>query len=114
MAQEKTNPTNSHYDIALLGVWFGANYGSLLNGYSVYKILKKMNRTVLMVHKIGAIPNDREINGTHNARFVEKFYPDEDISPVYSFERLSELNNYCVILIFNCNNYYYLIVIFSI
>ena len=95
MAQEKTNPTNSHYDIALLGVWFGANYGSLLNGYSVYKILKKMNRTVLMVHKIGAIPNDREINGTHNARFVEKFYPDEDISPVYSFERLSELNNYC-------------------
>ena len=84
-----------HYDVAVLGVWFGANYGSVLNGYAVYKILKDMGLSVLMVHKINATPDDREIHGTHNAHFIEKFYPESAISPNYKFEELTKLNDIC-------------------
>lgn len=37
----------NHYDIALVGCWWGANYGSCLNGYAVYKILKSFDLSVL-------------------------------------------------------------------
>lgn len=116
MAIDKVDPIGKHYDVGVLGVWFGANYGSLLNGYAVYKLLNKMGKKVLMIHKIGAMPNDGEINGTHNARFIEKFYPDEDISPVYSYEHLSELNKYCDAFLtgsdqiwhYNINSYFHM------
>lgn len=84
-----------HYDVAVLGCWWGANYGSELNGYAVYKSLKAMGQSVLMVHKHIASENDWEFNGTHNARFIKKFYPEEDVSPVIPLSRLHELNQYC-------------------
>lgn len=116
MGIDKVKPIDKHYDVGVLGVWFGANYGSLLNGYAVYKILNKMGKKVLMIHKIGTTPNDGEIKGTHNARFIDKFYPDEDISPVYSYERLRELNDYCDAFLtgsdqiwhYNINSYFHM------
>lgn len=83
------------HDIGVVGVWFGANYGSLLNGYATYCILKSMGKSVLMIHKPGADKNDGEIHNTHNARFIEKFYPATDVSKLYKFENLSELNGIC-------------------
>ena len=94
MNLSKQYPEKKHYDVAVLSVWFGSNYGSLLNGFAVYKMLKSMNKSVLMINKIGAKPNDGEINGTLSARFIDEFYPEEEISPLYSYDRLKELNDY--------------------
>ena len=84
---------NNHYDTALLGIWWGSNYGSGLNGYAVYKTLKALGKSVLLVMKHNASENDWELADTHNGRFIRKFYPKEDVSPVIPFNRLHELNN---------------------
>lgn len=84
-----------HYDICIAGFWYGSNYGSLLNGYAMYRILKDYGKEVLMLQKPGTTENDPEIKSGHNVRFVEKYYDSEDISPVLSYERLPELNKIC-------------------
>jgi len=86
---------NKHYDIGVIGFWCGSNYGSLLNGYATYKIIKSFGYSPLMVSKINASANDKEMNNTHNAQFVKKFYDNDNISPNYSYERLRELNQLC-------------------
>lgn len=88
-----------HYDVGVVGCWWGANYGSCLNGYAVYKTLNDMGLSVLMIHKHNAKPDDWEIFNTHNERFIHKFYDKEDISPIVSFEALKELNGYCDIFL---------------
>lgn len=84
---------NNHYDAALIGIWWGSNYGSCLNGYAVYHVLKRLGLSVLLVNKHNASENDWELADTHNGRFMRKFYPPEDVSPVIPFNRLHELND---------------------
>lgn len=85
-----------HYDICLTGVWYGFNYGSLLNGYSAYRIFKDMGKSVLMLMKPGAPENDGELREEHhNMRFLRKYYHPDEISPALPFDRLHELNQYC-------------------
>lgn len=87
-----------HYDICIAGFWYGFNYGSLLNGYAEYKLLKDMGKEVLMLHKPLA-PNapaiDKEITEGHNVSFMEKYYDPEDISPRYTYDELKSLNKIC-------------------
>ena len=70
-----------HYDICIAGFWYGFNYGSLLNGYAEYKLLKDMWKEVLMLHKPLA-PNapaiDKEITEGHNVSFYEKLFTGND------------------------------------
>ena len=87
-----------HYDICVAGFWYGFNYGSLLNGYAEYKLLKNMGKEVLMLHKPiapGAPIIDREITEGHNVSFVNKYYDAEDISPRYTYYELKSLNEIC-------------------
>lgn len=84
-----------HYDICIAGFWYGSNYGSLLNGYAMYRVLKDYGKEVLMLQKPGASKNDEEIKTGHNVEFVKKYYDKEDISPVLPYEKLEELNNIC-------------------
>jgi len=84
-----------HYDIGVVGFWFGANYGSLLNGYAIYKTLKNFGKSVLMVHKPGEPYGDPELINGHNVDFVNTYYDPEDISPNFSYDKLSDLNKYC-------------------
>lgn len=84
-----------HYDVCIAGFWYGSNYGSLLNGYAMYRILKDLGKEVLMMQKPGATENDQEIKTGHNVRFVKKYYDNEDISPILSYEKLPELNEVC-------------------
>ena len=87
-----------HYDICVAGFWYGFNYGSLLNGYAEYKLLKNMGKEVLMLHKPiapGAPIIDREITEGHNVSFVNKYYDAEDISPRYTYDELKSLNEIC-------------------
>lgn len=83
------------YDIALVGFWYGCNYGSLLNGYAIYNIFKSLGKNVLMVQKPKVMENDPEITTGHNTNFVKKYYDSEDISPSLPYEQLSELNDWC-------------------
>lgn len=39
------------YDIAVLGWWYGVNYGSVLTYYGLNKALEKLNKRVIMVHE---------------------------------------------------------------
>ncbi len=84
-----------HYDVGVLGVWFGANYGSLLNGYATYKTLKSLGCSVLMVSKPNARPDDWEVVNPHCCGFINKFYDKEDISSLLPYDRMKELNGMC-------------------
>lgn len=63
-----------HYDVCIAGFWYGSNYGSLLNGYAMYRILKDYGKEVLMLQKPGATSGDQEIKSGHNVNFVHKYY----------------------------------------
>ena len=91
----KKSVLKKHYDICVAGVWYGANYGSLLNGYAIYRILKDMGKDVLMLQKPGASNTDPEITSGHNTRFVKRYYNSNDISPLLSYADLKELNKFC-------------------
>ena len=84
-----------HYDVCIAGFWYGSNYGSLLNGYAMYRVLKDYGKEVLMLHKPGAAATDPEVISGHNARFIHKYYDPEDISPLLPYNRLHELNEIC-------------------
>ena len=35
------------YDVGILGVWFGCNYGSIATYYSLYYAIKNMGKIIL-------------------------------------------------------------------
>lgn len=78
-----------HYDVGLVGVGVGANYGSVLTYYSLYKTLEGFGNRVLMVSKIGARADDHEIRNTHSMRFAQRHY---NLSRVYGLDELDALN----------------------
>ena len=41
-----------YFDIGLAGVWYGANYGSVLTYYALYQTLTKLGYSVLMIDKL--------------------------------------------------------------
>lgn len=81
---------NKKYDVGLIGVGVGANYGSVLTYYSLYKTIESFGKSVLMVSKIGASADDPELKNTHAIKFAQKHY---NLSGVYSQENVRDLNN---------------------
>ncbi|MBP5251058.1 MAG: polysaccharide pyruvyl transferase family protein [Treponema sp.] len=76
------------YDIAVMGVWYGWNYGSILTYYSLYNFLMEQGYLVLM------IDNDKVYDKTsHSRKFSIKHYGDR-ISRRRPNEKLYELNDY--------------------
>ena len=84
-----------HYDIGVVGCWWGSNYGSCLNGYAIYKILKSFGLSVWMInrHDLGARRD------TQNYRFVKRVYPCDEISPIIPMDRMHEINDRCDIFL---------------
>jgi murB family protein len=83
------------YDVCVVGFWYGANYGSLLNGYATYKILKNLGKKVVMLRKPDHITDDMELKDwTHNTKFVNSVYSTEDISPRMSRNDIGLLNEH--------------------
>jgi hypothetical protein len=62
------------YDVAIVGVGVGANYGSVLTHYSLYKMIESFGNKFLMVSKIGASANDPELNNTHAISWAKRHY----------------------------------------
>lgn len=75
------------YDVCVVGVWYGANYGSLLNGYATYLLLKELGKSVVMLRKPDHLTDDNELQEwTHNTNFINSVYPKDDISPRMKIE----------------------------
>lgn len=84
-----TAQSNEHYDVGVVGVSFGANYGSVLTYYSLYKTIQDFGNKVLMVSKIGAHADDPEVQDTHAMRFASEHY---NWSKIYNQDTVGDLN----------------------
>ncbi len=81
-----------HYDVGILGVWFGCNYGSIATYYALEETIKSYGYRVLMVHQPRLKPDDGRMKGRHSIRFAEEHY---DISKSYHVSEIAELNQMC-------------------
>ncbi len=86
--------TRGKFDVALLGVWYGCNYGSLLTYYSLYSYLRKLGLLVIMVDKPPSVKNDPEMRPQfHSRKFCIRHYGDRMSRPRLP-ERMFELNKF--------------------
>lgn len=81
------------YDVGILGVWAGCNYGSIATYYALHQIITGMGYSVLMIDK-PRISNgqDVEMQMTHSRKFAAEHY---NISKSYELDKMIELNNIC-------------------
>lgn len=81
------------YDVGILGVWMGCNYGSIATYYALNKIISGMGYSVLMIDKPQTnVKEDVELSMTHSRRFAQEHY---EISKSYKLQEFSELNSLC-------------------
>lgn len=81
------------YDVGILGVWYGCNYGSIATYYSLYRAVSDMGKSVLMVHRPWIKPFDEKgMEKRHSMRFARKYY---NVSKAYSVKEIAELNEVC-------------------
>lgn len=82
-----------NYDVGILGVWYGCNYGSIATYYSLYCAVRDMGKSVLMVHRPWIEPFDeKRMEKRHAMKFARKHY---DVSKAYHVGEISELNELC-------------------
>lgn len=82
------------YDVAVVGVWYGWNYGSLMTYYSIYNFLTKNGYLTLMVDKPILHENDIELDPNfHSRKFCIKHYRDRMSHPRPP-KHMWELNRY--------------------
>lgn len=82
---------NDKCDVAIFGVWWGSNYGSIMTYYSLYHMIEKQGLRAIMIDRPGFKP-DHPMFSTHARRFAKENY--KVISPVYQFDELGKLNDY--------------------
>lgn len=59
------------YDIGIVGLWYGLNYGSILTYYALYKLVNELGHDALMINKPQKLWNDRYIDRNSIAnRFI--------------------------------------------
>ncbi len=82
------------YDIGIVGVWQGCNYGTIMTYYALNRVVESMGKSVLMIdkplNKDGK--TDIEHSDTHSRRFAKEHY---NISGIYSLDDLKKLNDIC-------------------
>ena len=62
------------YDVGILGVWYGCNYGSIATYYSLYRAVRSMGKSVLMVHRPWIEPfNEKGMERRHSMKFATKW-----------------------------------------
>ena len=80
------------YDVGILGLWSGCNYGSVITYYALQQTIAAMGKTVLMVDKPILSEKDVERDATHARRFGQEHYR---ISPQYRLGGMGALNGLC-------------------
>lgn len=92
--------TRRKFDVAIMGVWPGCNYGSVATYYALHELVRSFGLTVLMIDKPLITDNDVEQGLTHSRRFALEHY---DISRKYKLGELKVLNNHADIFIMGCD-----------
>ena len=88
---KEINDMKDKYDVAVYGLWYGNNYGSIITYYALTRVLESLNYTYAMIRN----PLGREIdidalNRSHPLKFARDRY---EVTPLLPINRLSELNN---------------------
>ncbi len=87
-----SNLLKPHFDVGIMGFWYGLNYGSVFTYFSLNRTLQDMGKSVLMIEKPVTV-EDYEIKKFHNSRkFALSHF---NISKFRPFNKLYELNNIC-------------------
>lgn len=81
---------SNHYDVGLVGLWFGENYGSMVTYYALYNILNDMGLTTLFIDNPLARPD--EMYKTSPRKFASEY---ADISVRRDLGHLRQLNEFC-------------------
>lgn len=84
---------DGRYDVGLLGVWFGCNYGSIATYYGLKCQLEKLGMSVLMIDKPGHTEEDRELaQDSHSRIFAGNHF---HVSRRYQLWEMRRLNQIC-------------------
>ena len=79
------------YDVGVLGVWFGCNYGSIATYYALEKTIESFGKSVLMVHRPWLKPYDQKsMEKRHSLRFAREYY---QISESYQVKDMGNSTN---------------------
>lgn len=82
---------NDKYDVAVLGLWFGRNYGSMMTYYALHQVLRGEGLSVLMIHNPLASEYENWNAKTHPVKFGMEHY---HVSPIVPLEALESLNEH--------------------
>lgn len=81
-----------HYDVAIYGLWYGHNYGSMITYYALARVLESMNLSYAMIRNpLETETNIEDLHKSHPLYFANDRY---DITPLLSIEELYILNDY--------------------
>lgn len=84
---------NRKFDVGVIGLWYGRNYGSMATYYALHQVLKnKLHLSVLMIENPLKPDDEKEITKTHPRKIANEFY---DVSKKYKIDDLKILNNFC-------------------
>lgn len=83
---------HGHYDVGVIGLWYGRNYGSIATYLALHYALKQMGLSVLMVENCLADPDERKEETNHPYHVVKDIY---QISQQYQLDELYKLNAIC-------------------
>ncbi len=80
------------FDVGIIGLWYGRNYGSMATYYALHQVLtNKYNLSVLMIENPLA-PDNQKITKTCPQKISNEFY---DVSMKYPLGELDKLNAHC-------------------
>lgn len=79
------------FDIGVIGLWYGRNYGSMITYYALHRKLTSMGLSVLMINN-PFMGKDVSLTKTHPRKFAKEFY---EISKVHPLSELWKLNEHC-------------------
>ena len=80
------------YDVAVLGLWWSSNYGSIMTYYSLYRLIESYGYRTVIIDRPGIGPDDFLFT-TDGRRFQREHFP---VTPVFRFHELGKLNDYAV------------------
>lgn len=82
--------TKAKYDVAVFGLWWSSNYGSIMTYYSLYRLLESFGKKTVLIDRPG-FPPEHPLFKTDGRRFQKEYFP---VTPVFSFSELEKLNEY--------------------
>ena len=92
MTIDEQSAENGHYDIALIGFWFGCNYGAILTTYALYRFFTDRGLKVLLLNQAPLAGNPMYLDPRNiSHRFMER-YGVKCSQPLQSDAELEALN----------------------